>query len=144
MEKIIKISGDFKDLDKALLFALRFTGNEKNMTKSEIKRGCKLCYQITKSGRYCIGWGFKDVPDGWKEYPFDFDVDIVSQIIIQYLKKNEPIKTIDDEMDVYYGGDGTIVKGFLMQNDYEEIYNDVNQSFYLIVAFEPYYHYYGK
>lgn len=76
--QILEVSGSLSnehELENALEFALKCSGNYKNMEKSEIDRGCKLLYQITEDGKYCIGWGFKDVPDGWIEYPFRFDID---------------------------------------------------------------------
>ena len=66
------------NVEKALEFALEYSDNIKSLEKSEKERGCLLVYQITNKGYYCIGWGFKDVPKGWSVYPFDFEIDIVT------------------------------------------------------------------
>ena len=44
------------------------------MQQTEIDRGCKLLYQITEDGKYCIGWGYRNVPEGWLEYPSKKDL----------------------------------------------------------------------
>ena len=141
----IKITGEYHDIPLVLGFALKLSGYDKNLTRSEIERGCKLVYQITKSGKYCIGWGFKDVPWGWQEYPFDFDIDIVSKIIEQHLKKHTPIN--DDDYEIT-SGDGSTGRGFLMKcpwmkNEWENE-EDIQNNFYCIVYFEPFYNYYAK
>ena len=65
--QIFEVSGCLSysaELEAALEFALKYSDHYKNMQQSEIDRGCKLLYQITKEGKYCIGWGFEDVPSG--------------------------------------------------------------------------------
>ena len=77
--QILEVSGNLSDqneLEIALEFALKYSGYAKNMKQDEIDRGCKLLYQITEDGKYCIGWGFEKNPEGWIEYPFRFDIDI--------------------------------------------------------------------
>ena len=133
--QILKLSGEFDELKSALVFALKKSNNYKNLEKSEKERGCKLVYQITKSGLYCIGWGFEVIPKGWKEYEgFDFDIDIVSMIIIQHLKNQ------DDHL--IRANDGTYSKGFLMSKcSYDR---DIENPFFGIVYFEPYTNFYAK
>lgn len=66
--QILEVSGclsHHNELEAALEFALKYSGEAKNMTQKEIDRGCKLLYQITKDGKYCIGWGFEDVNRSW-------------------------------------------------------------------------------
>ena len=82
--QVFEISGSMDQLPIALQFALDYSDHARAMTQREIERGCKLVYQIAKDGKYCIGWAFKDIQEGWQEYPFDFDVEIVAQPI-QYL-----------------------------------------------------------
>lgn len=139
--QIMKISGDFSQLRDALAFALHYEGSDKNMTRSEIERGCKLLYQTTNDGKYCIGWGFESVPNGWNEYQFDFDYDIVSKIIIQFLKKQPNVESGYEDYD---GCDGD---GFLMRCidsiPYEEKENII-EDFYGIVCFERYKNFYAK
>jgi len=133
--EILEISGDLSfpgQLESALEFALKYSGNDKNMLQSEIDRGCKLVYQITEDGKYCIGWAFEDVPTGWLEYPFKFDIKIVSNIIRQHLE------TFPEENN---GWDGSYYKGFVMKcRDCSGIEN----HFYCIVYFKPYTCFYAK
>lgn len=139
--QVFQISGSLDQLQTALQFALDYSGNSKNMTKSERERGCKLLFQITNDGRYCIGWGFRDVPNGWNEYQFDFEVPIVSQIIAQHIRK-QPEK--ESEYDCF---DGSTSDGFLMKAikdcSYEE-YEAIINHFYCIVTFEPFTNFYAK
>ena len=135
------ITGDFSQLKCALDFALNYSGDAKNMTQSERERGCKLLYQISKGGKYCIGWGFQEVPEGWKEYPFDFDVAIVSKIIIQHLSK------LDYPKSEYEWADGSTCNGFLMTNIFNSFSDEedgIKSPFYGIVSFEPYTNFYAK
>ena len=107
--QILEVSGNLSDqneLEIALEFALKYSGYAKNMKQDEIDRGCKLLYQITEDGKYCIGWGFEKNPEGWIEYPFRFDIDIVSRIIRQHLE-SFPV-----EKDIW---DGSYQKGFIMK-----------------------------
>ena len=107
--QVFEVSGSLSmpdELEMALKFALDYSGEAKNMKQEEIDRGCKLLYQITEDGKYCIGWGYKEIPEGWSEYPFRFDVDIVSRIIKQNL---ETFQDKRGEFDVSYS------KGFIMK-----------------------------
>ena len=146
--QILQVSGKLDDIENALSFALKLSGHDKNLTQKERDRGCKLVYQITSSGRYCIGWGFEKVPSGWSEYPFDFQTDIVAKIIAQYLKKQRPINA--NEYDDY---DGSYDNGFIMKHD-ESIYewdksgdigkNHIENPNYCIVYFQAFENYYAK
>lgn len=138
--QIFQISGDFSQLESALQFALEYSNNAKNMTKKEQDRGCKLVFQITNSGKYCIGWGFKKVPEGWSEYQFDFNISIVAQIIVQHLNKLKAPKS------GYEWADGSTDTGFLMKAIEEtfDCCDDIDNAFYGIVYFEPYCNFYSK
>lgn len=138
--QVLTYSGTFDELQIALEFALKASGQDRHMSEAERKRGCKLVYQISKTGKYCIGWGFNTVPTGWKEYEFDFDPEIVAKIIIQYLKKQEPINIKDPELH----GDGSTSKGFIMTHDWPEDIFDIENCFYMIVYFQAYENYYAK
>ena len=139
--QILEVSGSLSnehELENALEFALKCSGNYKNMEQAEINRGCKLLYQITEEGKYCIGWGFENVPNGWHEYPFIFDVDIVSKIIRQYLEKS-PL--------LIGNGDGSYEKGFVMkciETSMSSEKNRIKNPFYGIVYFMPYTCFYHK
>lgn len=138
--QILSLTGNLahhNELEDALSFALKYSGHDNAMKQSEIDRGCKLLYQITDSGKYCIGWGFQEVPEGWQEYPFRFDIDIVSMIIRQYLLDNSEV-----ERGI---GDGSYCKGFLMRNIQRSMFEDeIKNSFYGIISFEQYTCYYAK
>lgn len=69
----------------SLEFALKYSEHDQNMLQTEIDSNCKLVYEITNDGKYCIGWEFKTIPFGWSEYPFRFDIEIINQIIKQHL-----------------------------------------------------------
>lgn len=139
--QILTISGalNSNELEIALEFALTYSGDYKNMTQEEIDRGCKLVYQITKDGKYCIGWGFETVPKGWSEYSFKFDIATVSSTIRQYLE-NFPINK-------KFLGSGLYEKGFIMKT-IETCFNDeaygIKSPFYCIVYFESFSCFYAK
>lgn len=138
--QIFQISGDFRQLESALQFSLEYSDRAKNMTEKERDRGCKLVFQITDSGKYCIGWGFKKVPEGWSEYQFDFEVSIVSKIIEQHIKK----LPVPDSG--YEWADGSTSVGFIMKSVKETFGEDmdIKNAFYGIVYFEPYCNFYSK
>ena len=139
--QVLEVSGSLahpNELEAALEFALKFSGKAKNMTQKEIDRGCKLLYQITEDGKYCIGWGYQKVPEGWNEYPFRFDIEIVSRIICQHL---EQVPLEED------GEDGSFEQGFIMkciEQSMASEQNGIKAPFYGIVYFEPYTCFYAK
>ena len=137
--QVLRISGEYSQLADALQFAMDYSEHSRHFNEEDRKRGCKMVYQITDDGKYCVGWAFKDVPEGWTEFQFDFQVDIVAKIIVQFLKKHE-IK--DSEFDY---GDGSSYRGFIMKSfrDSEERMN-IKNSFYGIVYFESFVTYYAK
>lgn len=135
--QVFEISGSMDQLSSALQFALDYSGHAKDMTKKEIERGCKLVYQITKDGTYCIGLSFGKIAKGWKEYPFDFEVDIVARIIApQRLYK---LETLDSG---YEWADGGTSDGFLMKCDFYEL--EIEEPFYGIVNFKKFNCFYAK
>lgn len=134
--QVLELSGGFDQLQHALQFALDYSEHSKNMTKKERERGCKLLFQIASDGRYCIGWGFGDVPSGWNEYQFDFEVPIVSQIIVQHIKKMPRAES------GYEWADGGTSDGFLMK--VPDNIDGIKSHFYCIVTFEPFCNFYAK
>ena len=139
--QILEVSGNLThsgEIEMALEFALKYSGEYKNMQKDEIERGCKLVYQITEDGKYCIGWAYKEVPRGWQEYPFKFTVKKVGKIIREHLKKFKV-----DEVD----WDGSNAPGFLMKCIHDNMaseYKNIIKPFYCIVYFEPFNCFYAK
>lgn len=63
----------------SLEFALKYSGHDQNMLQTEIDSNCKLVYQITNDGKYCIGWNLK---------PFLLDgLNILLDLILKLLTK---------------------------------------------------------
>ena len=139
--QILEISGSLShrnELESALKFALKYSGEAKNMKQKEIDRGCKLLYQITDDGKFCIGWGFEEIPEGWQEYPFKFEIDIVGKIIRQYLG------IFPKEENIWAGA---YEKGFIMKSIEESMSDEqdgIKNPFYGIVYFKPYTCFYSK
>ncbi len=127
-----EISGDYSQLKLALDFALKF--EDSNLSH--------MCYQITKDGKYCIGWAPEGRPEhGWKNYDFDFDTEIVSKIIKQTLDKFEA------EKSGYEWADGSTDKGFIMRaipDYFSDDWEGIKHPFYGIIYFEPYTNFYAK
>lgn len=130
--QILDISGSFRQLNKALKFALDFSENKES----------DICYQVV-GNKYCIGWLLSDgeAPKGWRKYPFTPSVAIIEQIIMSELikMKYEPCG--------YEYGDGSCSKGFRMRclEDSPELEDEgIENPFYGIVSIEPYTNYYGK
>lgn len=134
--QILEVSGCLthaNELRDALDFALKASGDLPHFTRPD--KPSKCVYQITENGSYCIGWSpFDAVENGWNEFPFDFDLNIISSIIINHLQKQK-FESI--------GGDGSCDKGFIMSASVE---NDdtVKNPFYCIVHFRPFTCYYAK
>lgn len=128
----LEISGEYDQLKSALEFALKLDGTDFD----------KLCYQTTEDGKYCLGW-FSDwdneIPSGWNKFQFDFDFDIVSKIIIQFLSKQK-----QKNMSYF---DGSTYNGFIMKvipetfSDYE---NGIRNPFRGIVSFKAFTCFYSK
>ena len=132
--QILDITGSLDQITSALNFAMAYSGQLNRFSDAEQKRGCKIVFQITKDGKYCIGWGFGDVPSGWTEYQFKPDSQIISAIIKQRLM----------EAPCPEGGlDGSYERGFrVRQIDFQT--EGVENPFYGIIYFEPYICFYAK
>lgn len=134
--QILQISGTFSQLQSALEFVLSHADKSRN----------HLCFQTTRNGKFCIGWRstFDDKPEeGWHEFQYDFDSEIVAKVIVQFLKKQERKETIYDHFD------GGTEQGFLMQNipesfEDEDEENGIVNPFYGIVSFERFTNFYAK
>lgn len=132
--QIFEISGTLSQLEEVLRFALSYSGQLEKFKQSEIDRGCKTVFQVTEDGRYCIGWGFETVPEGWTEYQFRPDVSIISLIIRQNIE-NAPLND--------YDFDGISEHGFILKAiDYDT--EGVENPYYGLFVIEPYTILYGK
>lgn len=135
--QVLSISGSLADPDEikeALKFALKVERGHLNKRSED-----KIVYQIA-GNKFCIGWFYDKPEEGWQKFQFDFDADIVSRIIQQFLAKQDWIKS------GYEGADGSLEKGFIMKCfSYEEFNNDeIKNSDYGIVYFEPFTCFYAK
>lgn len=137
--QILEISGCIENIDElqnALTFALRASRDMELFTRTN--NPIKCVYQITEDGRYCIGKAYNNIEEGWKEFSFDFDIEIISKIIEKHLGKQR-IK------EMY--GDGGYGKGFIMKAIPESFMNEadgIKNPHYGIVVFAPYTCYYSK
>lgn len=127
-EQIFDINGDMVQLEMAIKFAVDMYG----ITRNNIK------YQITKDGKYCLGWG--DEKDGWSKFPFDFDTHIVAEIVKQHLRKQ-------DVEGPYDYRDGSSKLGFRMKaidNVFSSEKDGIKNPFFGIVSIEAEYIFYAK
>ena len=136
--QVLEISGslDNEELYNALKFALESSGHLNCFTRTNQPSTC--VYQITEDGRYCIGWAFEGAKDGWREFPFDFDLNIISQIVEKHLEKQEITKGI---------WAGTYRKGFIMKSIPESLAmnsDGIKYPFYGIAVFSPFTCFYSK
>lgn len=139
--QILEVSGSLHNTEylyTALEFALKLSGYINSFTVTRKDKPSKCVYQITEDGRYCIGWAYGEVEKGWSEFPFEFDLSIISQIIIKHLQKQEIKKDI---------WEGSYEKGFLMKyvvDSLSDERNGIKKPFYAIVEFCPYTCFYAK
>lgn len=126
----LEISGNYDQLKSALEFAIKLDGTDFN----------DLCYQTTEDGKFCIGWlSGNGLASGWKRFQFDFDTEIVSKIIIQFLSKQKQKDMI--------GFDGSTEKGFVMRvipETFSDFENGIQNPFYGIVSFKAFTCFYSK
>lgn len=138
--QVLEISGSLDQLEAAIEFAMMYSGQKRYFTRKD--NPAKCVYQVTDDGRYCIGWNFNGTKNGWTEYQFDYDVNIISRIVRQYIEKSEkPVNEFGDY-------DGISEVGFLLQEGpggktYDER-SRVKENFYCIVNIRPFWCYYAK
>ena len=128
------ISGDihdsYQELEDALLFVLKKSDWFAAFTRTE--NPAKCVWQITGTGAYVLGWEIGDVDTAWTEYPFDFDVSIITQIIVQFLRKSA----------VECGSwDGSYKQGFILsyvKQMFSTEYEGIKNPSHAIVRIEPY------
>lgn len=133
--QIFEVSGSMEQMKITLDFALKMSGAIDLFTRKE--NPIKCIYQITEDGRYCIGVGYYE-KEGWNEYPFDFDTNIIAQIIAQHLNK---------QSIPYNNMDGTSKKGFLMKSvpkSYADEKNGIKNPSFALFEFSIFETYYAK
>lgn len=120
----LDISGSMNQLPCALKFA---------MDMYDADETDHLVYQTTDDGRYIIGKICDEPEKGWNEFPFDFDIQIVSAIIVQFLTKQQG--------ELPYQDSGASELGFLMTAVPEclgDELNGIKEPFWGIVSFKPF------
>lgn len=126
----LEVSGEYDQLKSALEFALKLEGTDFD----------DLCYQTTEDGKFCIGWmSGNGLALGWKRFQFDFDLEIVSRIIVQFLSKQK--------RDKFSGFDGSTVGGFIMKaipETFSDTLDGIKNPFYGIVSFKAFTCFYSK
>lgn len=136
--QVLKICGpiDKEYISKALKFALEYSGDYKNFTRTE--NPAKCVYQITEDNVLCIGRAWDRQGDGWNNFLFDFNIDILAEVVINHLSKQE----IKDG-----GWDGSYEKGFVMtaiERSFAAEKDGIKDPYYGIVKFEPFTCFYAK
>ena len=122
----LEISGDYPQLKHALEFAIKYYEPQ------------KVTFQKTKNGKFCLGWYTNE---HWTDFQFNFDIDIVSKIIIQFLEEQK------HKQRKYDNSDGSTSEGFLMkviQSTFADEENGIKEPFYGIVSFEKFTNFYAK
>ena len=141
-----EVSGDSKEqLRDCLEFSMKLA---KCGSKFDFNNWTDLVFQ-TFDNSFCLGTVRKDDKDigKWQRFQFDFDVDIVSSIIWQFLQKQD-YKMAEDNL--YDGYDGSIDKGFVMRAlDTEDAYSrdldeKIDKMYHGFVYFQPFNSFYAK
>ena len=138
--QVLEISGCLEhrdELKNALEFVLNTSGELQRFTRTE--NPAKCVYQITDNGKFCIGWSSSNlIKTGWHEFPFTFDIDVISSIICKHLDSQEIHRC---------GADGSYRKGFIMRvipETLDSVQNYIKNPFYGIVEFSPFTCFYSK
>ena len=139
--QVLEISGDMRQLEAAVEFAMRYSGQNECFTRRE--KPAKCVYQVSDDGRYCIGWALRDeeLPDGWSEYPFDYDPKIIGAVVQQWIEK-EP-RPFDENA----GWDGSHHIGFLLQESGGSRWKEQEQiknGWRCIITIRPFWCLYAK
>jgi len=139
--QVLEISGEMDQMEAAISFALEYSGDTRCFTRLEQPSRC--VFQTTADGRYCIGWALhsKETPEGWSEFPFDYDAAIIAQIVRQWLEKTPPPHNENACWD------GTSKLGFLLQESGGCRWKEregIKTGNRCIVTIRPYWCYYAK
>lgn len=139
--QVLKISGNMNQLEEAIDFVMKYSGEAECFTRSN--KPAKCVYQTTDDGRYCIGWalGDEEILDGWHEYSFDYDPKIIAAIVKQWIEKSP--KPIDENS----GYDGSSHIGFMLQENYSSRWSEhkhIKNVHRCIIVIEPFWCFYAK
>lgn len=138
--QIIKISGTLEEAEikRVLDVILDIAGHERSWDGKRID--CHYTYQISTDGAFCIGYRYNEPHDGWEDFQFGFDPNIVAKAIKNQLTKLKFPDTWD-------GWDGSTEKGFLaenIENSFADEKDGIKNPWYGIVKFSPYTCFYHK
>lgn len=107
--QILEISCSKDQLEQTIRFAMELSGSAEYMTRTKYR--VHPAFAII-NGMYCLADGHMDdsdiqCPDGYTEFPFDYDPDILSAIILQWAEKQT--------LPARPGTDGSCELGFLIR-----------------------------
>lgn len=118
----LDITCETRDLASVIDFCTKLYADSCQMFTRSNGR-VKIAFSEPMTGVYAIGTGSMapyttgpnkcvghDCPDGWTDYPFDHDPEIIAKIIAQWLGKNPPLDT-DKPLT-----DGTLRPGLRIRN----------------------------
>ena len=143
----LAISGYKACLAEDIAFAIRKSGYDECFLRKERPVACG--YQIAPGGLYLIGHlGIKgEKPEygndyeGWTEYPFDYDPEIIAGIVKQWLAKQEYPR------DEYDGCDGSRDNGYLIRDVWmldDGARHKIKHIHDAIICISPYKNFYAK
>lgn len=134
----LEISCEERDLAKAIDFAMDLSGYKARFADRD--RPLSVIYQETPSGLYLIGSSLtagahgRKLDEGWSEYPFDYDPEILARVVSQWAAKQTP------PFDPSAQGDGSSRPGILCRAakgmDYDAR-KMIKNPHHAILAFSP-------
>lgn len=125
------------ELELVLKAAMELSGWHERFMKNDKN---ELVFQYGTDGKYYLGYHWYDSElkaCSWEEFPFQYDLNIVAQIIRQYLKKFGAKEGM---------WDGSYVNGFLVESAQNFSYGNqlIKDAAYAIVSVEPFTAFYAK
>ena len=94
------VTCELEGLEEVIAFAVKASGCLECLTRYD--RRVRPAFQATLTGLYCIGLGSvhaageSEAPEGWTDFPFDYDPAILAPIVAQWVRsqpKPEPSGT---------------------------------------------------
>lgn len=153
--QIFDVTCDFRDLARVIDFGVSLADDRECLTRRD---GTVMpAFQITETGLYCFGRGtMKSIPpsqrypcghrghdasEGWTDFPFKYDPEIIAKIVTQWVKEQpEPPHTMTDGSEEI--GVRVMCKESVPDNG--EIYMGIKNPFSTILVFQPYRQCYDK
>lgn len=132
--QVLDISCAFNALPHVIDFAFGLAGEKRSMTTG-LRPVRRPAWKVTNSGLYCLGSRF--IHDNtWQEYPFNYDPQILSDIVIQWLKKQpEPDNSNTDGIQDI----GARVRGYAsVFHDDPDKAREVQTPLNCVICIQPY------